>query len=97
MQRVPQVFQFPSIQQLAAFLFGLSFTGSASSSSDKPEEAEEAQTMVWPELGRVGETIVKLRDGENPLIIIHGAGGTIHAFPPLQEKFRSGLWAIQGA
>lgn len=53
--------------------------------------------MVWPELGRVGETIVKLRDGENPLIIIHGAGGTIHAFPPLQEKFRSGLWAIQGA
>lgn len=89
------VFQFPSIQQLAAFLFGLSFTGSASSSSDTPEEAEEAQTMVWPELGRVGETIVKLRDGENPLIIIHGAGGTIHAFPPLQEKFRSGLWAIQ--
>ncbi|KAH8693160.1 Alpha/Beta hydrolase protein [Talaromyces proteolyticus] len=89
------VFQFPSIQQLAAFLFGYSFSASASSSPHEPEEAEETENVVWPELGRVGETIVKLREGENPLIIIHGAGGTIHAFPPLQEKFRSGLWAIQ--
>lgn len=24
-----------------------------------------------------------------------GAGGTVHAFGPLQEKFRSALWVIQ--
>ncbi|PVH94308.1 acetyl-CoA synthetase-like protein, partial [Periconia macrospinosa] len=98
------VFQFPSIYQLAAFLFGLSFNASiastshsSSSHSGVEEEVEdiEEQAVVWPDLGRNGETIVKLRPGSNPLIIIHGTGGTIHAFPPLQEKFNSGLWAIQ--
>ncbi|KDQ18683.1 hypothetical protein BOTBODRAFT_154644 [Botryobasidium botryosum FD-172 SS1] len=58
--------------------------------------AEEEEVVVWPELGRAGETIVKLRDGEGiPFIIIHGAGGTLHGFEPLQEKFRTPLWAIQ--
>lgn len=90
------VFQFPSIRQLAAFLFGFSFsTKSAASPPPELEAADEQQSVIWPDLGRVGETIVKLRPGASPLIIIHGAGGTIHAFPPLQEKFRSGLWAIQ--
>ncbi|KAJ8689183.1 hypothetical protein PTI98_013234 [Pleurotus ostreatus] len=43
------------------------------------------------------QTIVKLRDGsgELPLIVLHGGGGTIHAFGPLKNKFRSALWAIQ--
>ncbi|KAF2135751.1 uncharacterized protein K452DRAFT_164934 [Aplosporella prunicola CBS 121167] len=86
------VFHFPSIQQLSAFLFGYSFSHNA---AEAAATEEDAQAVVWPELGRPGETIVKLREGENPLIVIHGAGGTIHAFPPLQEKFRSGLWAIQ--
>ncbi|PBK67233.1 hypothetical protein ARMSODRAFT_915557 [Armillaria solidipes] len=52
----------------------------------------------WPELSRAGQTIVKLRDGhagEIPLIIIHGGGGAVHAFGPLQRKFRSALWALQ--
>ncbi|KAK0460012.1 Alpha/Beta hydrolase protein [Desarmillaria tabescens] len=52
----------------------------------------------WPELSRAGQTIVKLRDGnamDIPLIIIHGGGGAIHAFGPLQRKFRSALWALQ--
>ncbi|KAK0437128.1 Alpha/Beta hydrolase protein [Desarmillaria tabescens] len=52
----------------------------------------------WPELSQAGQTIVKLRDGNTgdiPLIIIHGGGGAIHAFGPLQHKFRSALWALQ--
>ncbi|KAG7444136.1 uncharacterized protein BT62DRAFT_995578 [Guyanagaster necrorhizus] len=52
----------------------------------------------WPELARAGQTVVKLREGEAgeiPLIIIHGGGGAIHAFGPLQRKFRSALWALQ--
>lgn len=48
-------------------------------------------------VARSGQTIVKLRDGsgEPPLIVLHGGGGTIHAFGPLAKKFRSALWAIQ--
>ncbi|KAF8893744.1 Alpha/Beta hydrolase protein [Mucidula mucida] len=52
---------------------------------------------VWRTLAKPGHTIVKLCEGGNepPLIIIHGGGGTIHAFGPLQERFKSALWAIQ--
>ncbi|KAG9225431.1 hypothetical protein PLEOSDRAFT_163722 [Pleurotus ostreatus PC15] len=43
------------------------------------------------------QTVVELCEGsgEPPLIIIHGGLGSIHAFGPLKEKFRSALWAIQ--
>ncbi|KDN35741.1 acetyl-CoA synthetase-like protein [Tilletiaria anomala UBC 951] len=86
------VFQIPTVDGLSAFLFGAGLhrrTGSTENDGD-PEEM-----TPWPALGKAGETMVRLRQGENPLILIHGAGGTIHAFPPLREKFRSGLVAIQ--
>lgn len=93
------MFQFPTVQRLAAFLYGYSFTAGAASASEDQEEASEQETIVWPETGKVGETILKLRpakEGEVPLIVLHGGSGSIHAFPPLQEKFRSAVWAIQG-
>ncbi|KAF5325090.1 hypothetical protein D9619_010029 [Psilocybe cf. subviscida] len=47
-------------------------------------------------LSKRGDTIVKLRDGtEPPLIIIHGGLGSIHAFAPLKRAFSTTLWAIQ--
>ncbi|KDR68930.1 hypothetical protein GALMADRAFT_145946 [Galerina marginata CBS 339.88] len=43
-----------------------------------------------------GETVVKLREGDGPpLIILHGEAGTINTFSPLKKSFSSALWAIQ--
>ncbi|ETW75335.1 hypothetical protein HETIRDRAFT_461285 [Heterobasidion irregulare TC 32-1] len=87
------VFNFPSIANLSAFIFGVVFMAQNSTPSSEPEAPEEAdtpeQTFQWPTLGQVGQTIIKLREGRL------GAGGTVHAFGPLQEKFRSALWVIQ--
>ena len=98
------VFTFPSISTLSAFLFGVTLTAEQNQetqSGDKVDDEEDDEVIdtKWTtELGKVGQTIVKLRKsrkGEPPLIVIHGAGGTVHAFGPLQEKFRSALWVIQ--
>ncbi|KAF9466964.1 polyketide synthase [Collybia nuda] len=50
----------------------------------------------WDELNQSGQTVVKLVDGEGcPLILIHGVGGSIVPFIPLQQRFTTPLWAIQ--
>jgi hypothetical protein len=95
------VFNFPSVSTLSAFLFGVTLLVPQNQGvqvKDEEEDDEVLDTSWTTELGKVGQTIVKLRKsrkGEPPLIVIHGAGGTIHAFGPLQEKFRSALWVIQ--
>lgn len=72
------VFNFPSIANLSAFIFGVVFMAQNSTPSSEPEAPEEAdtaeQTFQWPTLGQVGQTIIKLREGsgEPPLIVIHG-------------------------
>ncbi|KIJ41950.1 hypothetical protein M422DRAFT_171681 [Sphaerobolus stellatus SS14] len=60
------------------------------------EEQKNKNTFDWKALNRPGETVVKLIEGEGtPLILIHGAGGFIVPFFPLQERFKTPLWAIQ--
>lgn len=93
------VFQFPTTSKLAAFLFGFSLSASTTSGSGEGREEEvednEDQGVFGQSPGFGSGTIVKLRPGPNPLIIIHTIDGSINSYPPLQERFRSGLWAIQ--
>ncbi|KAJ6619848.1 Alpha/Beta hydrolase protein [Mycena sp. CBHHK59/15] len=61
------------------------------------DNAPAEEQFDWSdELAQGTKTIVKLTPGkgEPPLIIIH-AGGTIHAYQPLRDMFKSALWAIQ--
>ena len=110
-RRIPAdfVFQFPSTSQLAAFLFGLHLGAGTTSRSERqkqgPEQEDEekeeepnattAQTLFSQTPSTNQNTIVKLRPGPNPLIILHTIDGSINSYPPLQERFRSALWAIQ--
>jgi len=56
----------------------------------------EGDRFDWGELNKSGETVVKLVDyGDTPLILVHGASGSIVAFLPMQEKVTSSLWALQ--
>lgn len=66
------------------------------SSEDVPKQQVSTSDFNWMELHKPGETLVKLRDLAGvPLILIHGANGTILPFKALQEHYDSALWAIQ--
>ncbi|KAJ8089407.1 hypothetical protein PM082_014655 [Marasmius tenuissimus] len=62
-----------------------------------PEDELAGQQIKWPRVPPAKEVIVKLRHvpGQIPLIMLHGGGGNIHSFGPLQKKFHSAIWAIQ--
>ena len=51
----------------------------------------------WEELSRPGQPLVKLVDhpGENPLILVHGASGSVVTFMPFQQTFTTPLWVLQ--
>ncbi|KAH9841048.1 uncharacterized protein C8Q71DRAFT_890608 [Rhodofomes roseus] len=54
-------------------------------------------TFNWLELSQSGRPLVKLvnRQGDTPLILVHGASGSIVSFMPLQQTFTSSLWVLQ--
>ncbi|KAH9934350.1 uncharacterized protein B0H18DRAFT_1188403 [Fomitopsis serialis] len=51
----------------------------------------------WAELSRPGQPLVKLvdRQGDTPLILVHGANGSVITFLPFQQTFTSSLWVLQ--
>lgn len=59
-------------------------------------DAEETGRFDWQELHKSGQALVKLIDeGGVPMILIHGATGSILAFKPMQDIFHGSLWALQ--
>jgi len=75
----------------------MSNSKNSSGSSGSTETTEEQ--FDWSEELAQGTTksIVQWNNGgkEPPLIIIHGAGGTIHAYLHFEQEFKTNIWAIQ--
>ncbi|EPS97318.1 hypothetical protein FOMPIDRAFT_1128805 [Fomitopsis schrenkii] len=71
-------------------------TASVTAQFDAEADHEEA-AFDWLELSQAGRPLVKLvnRQGDTPLILVHGASGSVVSFMPLQQKFTSYLWALQ--
>lgn len=69
----------------------------ATEEKSKEKQEEKSNEFDWQEMHKPGQTVVKLIDYPEaiPLILVHGAGGDIVAFKPLQECFKTSLWAIQ--
>ncbi|GBE89507.1 hypothetical protein SCP_1601690 [Sparassis crispa] len=70
----------------------------ASKQSVAPAQAAPVGTFYkWDDmLHKEGQALVKLVDlGDTPLILIHGASGSILPFISIQEKFSTSLWALQ--
>ncbi|KAH7906790.1 hypothetical protein BJ138DRAFT_1071251 [Hygrophoropsis aurantiaca] len=66
--------------------------GAASANGESHRDVD----FLWDELNVTGQALVKLADhGGVPLILIHGAGGNIIPFLPLQQTVKSSLWALQ--
>ncbi|KAF8989698.1 hypothetical protein BDQ17DRAFT_1288470, partial [Cyathus striatus] len=93
------VYMFPSVDALSAYIYGfLTFAFETQPQSTKytasvKEDVNEVKIRAHKE-----PTVVKLQGGnpgETPLIIFHGAGGTIASLRPMSEKYHSALWAIQ--
>ena len=63
----------------------------------KYASAQYKNAFNWEELSRPGQPLVKLVDlaGGNPLILIHGASGSVVSFMTLQQTFTTSLWALQ--
>ncbi|KAF8209695.1 hypothetical protein K438DRAFT_1810225 [Mycena galopus ATCC 62051] len=88
------VFTFPTIAQLASFVYGVGI--GAAAATDKPDTP--FKNVPASILDNKDSTIVRLREpaaGEPPLILVHGGGGFIYSFLYFQKHFRTGLWAIQ--
>ncbi|KAH7928982.1 ketoacyl-synt-domain-containing protein [Leucogyrophana mollusca] len=50
----------------------------------------------WDPVNDAGQTLVKLADyGGTPLILIHGGSGSLAPFIPMQQIFKTSLWALQ--
>ncbi|KAF8997173.1 hypothetical protein BDQ17DRAFT_1248888 [Cyathus striatus] len=101
-QAVPSdlVYMFPSVDALSAFTYGFLLNASVSSTHDNPSSVADVEDEIMLPLLQAfkGPTVVKLRKGnpgETPLIILHGAGGSISDFLEMSEKYHSALWVIQ--
>ncbi|KAF9066601.1 hypothetical protein BDP27DRAFT_1330220, partial [Rhodocollybia butyracea] len=104
-QAIPRNFIYdnPSIASLCKSVFDIansnvSFVSNGNEIEGEQDEPDPEAGYQWPKMGQPGQTILQVRKGkgEPPLIIIHGAGGNIDVMAPLQEKFRSALWFVQG-
>ncbi|KAF8997175.1 hypothetical protein BDQ17DRAFT_1411496 [Cyathus striatus] len=97
------VYMFPSVDALSAYIYGLLSFKSASQSlsangNDVSQNEDPEDAMLPLVRAYKGPTVVKLRKGptgEPPLIILHGAAGSISDFMSMSETYHSALWAIQ--
>ncbi|KAF8989318.1 hypothetical protein BDQ17DRAFT_1288574 [Cyathus striatus] len=97
------VYMFPSVDALSAYIYGLLSFKSASqllsaNDSDVSQNEDPEDAMLPLVRAYKGPTVVKVRkgsSGEVPLIILHGAAGSISDFMSMSETYHSALWAIQ--
>ncbi|KZT01344.1 ketoacyl-synt-domain-containing protein [Laetiporus sulphureus 93-53] len=73
------------------------FVKQASKDNIPIDTVPQHELFQWDEVNRAGQPLVKLvdRPDDIPLILVHGASGSIIAFMTLQEKFTTSLWALQ--
>ncbi|KAF8162196.1 hypothetical protein K438DRAFT_1731291 [Mycena galopus ATCC 62051] len=88
------VFTFPTIAQLAAFVYGVGINAAAAATNNPDTPYKHLPASILDNK----DTIVRLREpaaGEPPLILVHGGAGFIYEFLYFQKHFHTGLWAIQ--
>jgi len=80
----------PTIAKMAAFLYGVTLITNVIA-------GRKSETEI-PDVPDANATVVRFReaaDGQAPLIMLHGGGGTIYDLWIMKGKFVSGFWAIQ--
>ena len=80
----------PTIAKMASFLYGVSIVTNVM-------VGNKSETEI-PDVPDANATVVRFReaaDGQVPLIMLHGGGGTIYDLWLMKGKFTTGFWAIQ--
>ncbi|KAJ7596508.1 NRPS-like enzyme [Mycena floridula] len=90
------VYECSSVATMSAFLYGFTSSNQEETQSQLDIELEQSQ-FDWDSPTLSSSTIVKLRkgNGETPLIVLPGAGGSAIDLKNFPETFRTAVWAIQ--
>ncbi|KAK0215362.1 NRPS-like enzyme [Armillaria nabsnona] len=91
------VFDKPTVTALGAFVYAVIL--GASTVGEGIDQNTALGEELFPEIGpdTLGQTIVKLHEGqgEPPLIMIPGAGGLAFEYMSYADKFRTAVWTLQ--
>ncbi|KAK0184035.1 NRPS-like enzyme [Armillaria mellea] len=91
------VFDKPTVTKLGTFVYEVILGGSTDSEGINQNTALGEE--LFPEIGpdSLGQTIVKLHEGqgEPPLIMIPGAGGLAFEYLSYVDKFWTAVWTLQ--